>query len=58
MNGRLALKLKAGESVEIGGSIKVTVYKVGERNVKLAIEAPKEIAVLRSDAKKKEPKTS
>ncbi len=45
----LILRRKIGESLLIGGNVKVTVLDVGESGARLAIDAPKEISVLRSE---------
>ncbi|NBI84222.1 carbon storage regulator, partial [Clostridiaceae bacterium] len=43
----LILRRKAGEGLLIGSDIKVTVVAADEGGARLAIEAPKEIPVLR-----------
>ena len=45
----LILRRKAGETLLIGDEIKITVMDVYEGGVRLAIDAPKRIAVLRSE---------
>lgn len=45
----LILRRKAGESIVIDGIIKVTVTDVYENGVRLAIDAPRQIPVLRSE---------
>ncbi len=45
----LILRRKAGESLIIGGNVKLTVMDVYEGSVRLAIDAPREIAILRSE---------
>ena len=45
----LILRRKAGETLLIGDEVKVTVMDVYEGGVRLAIDAPKRIAVLRSE---------
>ncbi len=45
----LILRRKIGESLLIGEKIKVTVLDAGDGRVRLAIEAPKEISILRSE---------
>lgn len=45
----LALTRKKGESIIIGDNVKVTVLSVSGEQVKLGIEAPKEIPVHRSE---------
>lgn len=45
----LILRRKAGEALLIGENIKVTVVAADEGGARLAIEAPKEIPVLREE---------
>lgn len=45
----LILQRKRGEAVVLNGNIKVTVLESGVDGVKLAIEAPKEVTVLREE---------
>ena len=45
----LILRRKAGETLLIGDEIKVTVMGVYEGGVRLAIDAPKRIPVLRGE---------
>lgn len=45
----LVLKRKEGQSIVIGGNIIIKVHKIEGRSVKLAIDAPKEINILRSE---------
>ena len=45
----LILRRKAGETLLIGDDIKITVMDVYEGGVRLAIDAPKKIPVLRSE---------
>ena len=47
----LILQRKAGESVFIGEEIKVSVLSVDAGRVRLAIQAPKSVAILRSELK-------
>ncbi len=49
----LALTRKNGESVQIGDDITVTIVKSSNSEVKLSIDAPKDIKILRPDAKKR-----
>ena len=48
----LILQRKAGESVFIGGEIEVSVLSVEAGRVRLAIEAPRDVSILRSELKK------
>ena len=45
----LILRRKAGESIVIGDEIKVTVIDINEGSIRLAVEAPRRITVLRSE---------
>ena len=45
----LILRRKAGESIVIGEDIHVTVLDINEGSVRLAIDAPKAVPILRSE---------
>ncbi|WP_055668148.1 carbon storage regulator CsrA [Desnuesiella massiliensis] len=45
----LVITRKKGESILIGDNIEVTIVKAEDGTVKLAIEAPKEVRVLRKE---------
>lgn len=45
----LILRRRAGETLVIGENVKITVMDVYEGGVRLAIDAPKSIPVLRSE---------
>ncbi len=45
----LILQRRKGESLCIGEDIKLTVSEIGSDWVKLAIDAPKEVSILRSE---------
>jgi len=45
----LVLTRKPGESLRIGGELRVTVVSAGNGQVRLAIEAPDDVAVLREE---------
>jgi carbon storage regulator len=45
----LVLSRRAGERIQIGDSIVITVVRVGPQEVRLGIEAPKEIEIVRSE---------
>lgn len=47
----LILQRKAGESLLIGDGIEITVLSVDSGRVRLAIEAPKSVPILRSELK-------
>ena len=52
----LVLSRKEGQSIVIGDNVTITVQQVKGGKVSLAVDAPREIPVLRSDAKNVEPK--
>lgn len=45
----LVLQRKKGESIVIDGNIKVTVADIGSDRVKISIDAPREIEILRAE---------
>lgn len=45
----LVLQRKKGETLLIGDNIRISVMEVGADAVKLAIEAPKEVKILRGE---------
>lgn len=45
----LIITRKKEESIFIGDNIKITVVKIDDGSVKLAIEAPKDIVILREE---------
>lgn len=45
----LILRRKAGESFLIGEDVKVTIIATKDKEVQLAIDAPKEVSVLRTE---------
>lgn len=47
----LILQRKAGESLLIGDEIEISILSVEAGRVRLAIEAPKSVAILRSELK-------
>jgi len=50
----LVLSRNVGESIEIAGGITITINRVSRGKVRLGIEAPKEIKVLRTELETKE----
>lgn len=48
----LILQRKAGESLLIGEDIEVSILSVDSGRVRIAIDAPKHIAILRSELKR------
>lgn len=49
----LVLSRKVGERIVIGDSVTVTVRGIDGRRIRLAIEAPKHVAIVRDEAKTK-----
>jgi carbon storage regulator len=49
----LVLVRKRGESIMIGDSIRIQVQKIGRNRVVLAVDAPKELLVLRDELLKR-----
>jgi carbon storage regulator len=45
----LVLSRKEGESLTIDGNITVTVFKLAGGKVRLGIEAPKDVSIMRSE---------
>ncbi len=45
----LILRRKTGESVLLGDDIKITVVECGSEGVRLAIDAPKDVQILREE---------
>jgi carbon storage regulator len=50
----LVLSRRAGERIQIGDSIVVTVVRVGPQEVRLGIDAPHEVEIVRSELVKPE----
>lgn len=46
----LVLSRKKGERLRVGPDIVITVVRVGAHNVRLGIDAPYEVAIIRDDA--------
>lgn len=53
----LVISRHIGSSLKIGDNITVTVLNISGNQVRIGIEAPKEIAVVRDDAINKLPKS-
>jgi carbon storage regulator len=47
----LVIRRRAGESLFIGENIEIRILEMGPSQVKLGIEAPKDITVLRSEVR-------
>ncbi len=48
----LVLTRRLGESVIIGDNIKITIEKISKGQIKIGIEAPKEVVVAREEVVK------
>lgn len=55
-NKMLILSRKLGESIMIGDDIKITITEIHESYIKLGIDAPKDISVVRNEIIEKENK--
>ncbi len=47
----LVIRRRAGESLFIGDGVEIRILEVGQSQVKLGINAPKEVTVLRSEVR-------
>lgn len=52
----LVLSRKVGETIQIGDQIVVHVARIGKDKVRLGIDAPPHIWIVRPEAKNKEPR--
>ncbi len=50
----LVLTRRLGEGLIIGDNIKITVEKISKGQIKIGIEAPKEVVIAREEVQKKE----
>lgn len=51
----LILTRRVGETLQIGNDISVTVVEVNGNQVRIGIAAPKDVPIMRDDAKKRQP---
>lgn len=51
----LVISRKIGDSIRIGDDINIVILRVGN-TVRIGIEAPKNVSIVRDDAKTKQPK--
>ena len=51
----LILTSRVGETLQIGNDISVTVVEVNGNQVRIGIAAPKDVPIMRDDAKKRQP---
>lgn len=49
----LVLGVKAGQTISIDDNIKLTFVKVKENTIRVAIDAPKEVTILRQNVQDK-----
>jgi carbon storage regulator len=47
--GNLVLSRKAGETITIGGTVEVTVIRVRGGDVRLGIQAPQDVSIVRGE---------
>ena len=52
----LVVTRKLDEKIRIGDDIVLTVTKIERGQVRIGIDAPRSVQIIRDDAKKKEPK--
>jgi len=52
----LVLSRKVGEKILIGDNVSVTVVRVAQGVVRIGVEAPKEMAIIRDDIKNRDEK--
>ena len=52
----LILTRRVGETFHIGDNISVTVVEVNGNQVRIGIAAPKDVVIMRDDAKKRAPR--
>lgn len=50
----LVLQRKINQSIDIGDNIKITVTYISGKQVKLGIDAPRDVTVIRSELKDRE----
>ena len=48
----LIIKRKAGETIDIGSNVQINILKVGAGHVKIGVEAPSEVRVMRGEIRK------
>jgi carbon storage regulator len=51
VNAMLVLSRKVGEKILIGNNISVTVVRVGQGAVRIGVEAPQDLAIVREEIK-------
>ena len=51
--GMLVLTRKKNESIMLGVDIKITILEINDESIKIGIDAPKELTVLRSEVYRK-----
>ena len=51
----LVLSRKSGEKIRIGDNVVVTIVRIGPNNVRLGIEAPRELNIVREELCVNEP---
>jgi carbon storage regulator len=51
----LVLSRKTGEKIRIGDNVTVTIVRIGPNNVRLGIEAPRDLNIVREELCLREP---
>jgi carbon storage regulator len=51
----LVLSRKTGEKIRIGNNVTVTIVRIGPNNVRLGIEAPRDLNIVREELCGQEP---
>lgn len=51
----LVLTRNAGQKIQIGDDVTITLLNIGERQARIAIDAPQHIQITRPDMKKGKP---
>jgi len=51
----LVLSRKTGEKIRIGDNVTVTIVRIGPNNVRLGIEAPRDLNIVREELCGREP---
>jgi carbon storage regulator len=49
----LVLSRKAGERIRIGDNVVITLVRTGNESVRIGIEAPREIAIVREELERR-----
>ncbi len=50
----LVLSRKVGQKIVINGEITITVTAIGKKKIRLGVEAPREVKILRTELREKD----